>query len=489
MGVFYFIITTALALYGLHNLITTIMYLSMKPGKRRHKEAPLLKDWPHVTVQLPIFNEKYTVQRLLRAVTRLDYPADRLQIQVLDDSTDDTYDLLEQLVDHYKSRGVNIEFVHRVDRKGYKAGALQNGLRTTTGELIAIFDADFVPKPDWLKRTVPSFQNPQLGCLQTRWGHTNQQYNSLTQAEALGIDGHFIVEQTVRSKNGFFLNFNGTAGLWRRACIEDAGGWQWDTLTEDLDLSYRAQMRGWKFDYLPDVVVPAELPPHVEAYKKQQFRWAKGSFQVVRKILPTVLRANLPLTVRFMALLHLTGYFVHPLMLTVLLLTLPVGLLVPGAFSVFPISLFAGLGPPLLYLTATATQHRSILKRMSSFPLLVIVGFGLSLSTTVAVLEGLFSKGGAFIRTPKLNVGNRPKRKQNIDRSYLAPLSAMVWIELGLGLYALMTGILLLPYLGWSILFWMTIYMLGFFYIAGLNLLQHAEPGMGQQPSKSGAAD
>ncbi|MDQ2693740.1 MAG: glycosyltransferase family 2 protein [Chloroflexota bacterium] len=474
MGVFYFIITTFLALYGLHNLITTIMYLRMKTPKRGGEKAPLPKEWPPVTVQLPVFNEKYTIERLLRAVTRLDYPSDRLQIQVLDDSTDDTYSLLQHLVQDYQNKGINIELVHRVDRQGYKAGALQNGLQTATGQLIAIFDADFVPKRDWLKRTVPPFQNPQLGCLQTRWGHTNQQYNSLTRAEAMGIDGHFIIEQTVRSKNGFFLNFNGTAGLWRRACIEDAGGWQWDTLTEDLDLSYRAQMRGWKFDYLPDVVVPAELPPQVEAYKKQQFRWAKGSFQVVRKILPSVLRARLPLKVRFMAILHLTGYFVHPLMLSVLLLTLPVGLLVPGAFSVFPISVFAGLGPPLLYLTATATQHRSVLRRMATFPMLVIVGFGLSLSTTVAVLEGLFSKGGAFIRTPKLNIGNKPKQKQKVDRAYVAPLSSMVWIEIVLGLYALLTGIVLMPYLGWSILFWMTVYMLGFFYIAGLNLIQHS---------------
>jgi cellulose synthase/poly-beta-1,6-N-acetylglucosamine synthase-like glycosyltransferase len=488
MGVFYFIVTFALALYGFHNLITTIMYLTIQPTKKRKAEPPLPAEWPHVTVQLPIFNEKYTVERLLRAVTRLDYPADRLQIQVLDDSTDDTFDLLARLVEDYKARGVNIELIHRFDRKGYKAGALNHGLRTATGELIAIFDADFVPKPDWLKRTVPSFQNPDLGCLQTRWGHTNQQYNSLTRAEALGIDGHFIIEQTVRSKNGFFLNFNGTAGLWRRTCIEDAGGWQWDTLTEDLDLSYRAQMRGWKFDYLPDVVVPAELPPHVEAYKKQQFRWAKGSFQVVRKILPSVLRAKLPLTVRFMALLHLTGYFVHPLMLTLLLLTLPVGLFVPGAFEIFPISLVAGLGPPLLYLTATATQQRSMLKRLRAFPLLVIVGCGLSLSTSIAVVEGLFSKGGAFIRTPKLNIGNRPKHKDKIDRGYVAPLSSMVWIEIVLGLYALLTGIVLMPYLGWSILFWMVIYMLGFFYIAGLNLIQHA-PQTRQQATEAGAAD
>jgi cellulose synthase/poly-beta-1,6-N-acetylglucosamine synthase-like glycosyltransferase len=450
------------------------MYLRMKTPKKRKDELPPLKEWPRVTIQLPVFNEKYTVERLLQAVTRLDYPTDRFQIQVLDDSTDDTVDLVNKLVEDYQSRGVHIEGIHRVDRKGYKAGALDNGLRTATGDLIAIFDADFVPKPDWLKRTVPAFQNPELGCLQTRWGHTNQQYNSLTRAEAMGIDGHFIIEQTVRSKNGFFLNFNGTAGLWRRACIEDAGGWQWDTLTEDLDLSYRAQMRGWKFDYLPDVVVPAELPPHVEAYKKQQFRWAKGSFQVVRKILPSVLKAKLPIKVRFMALLHLTGYFVHPLMLSLLLLTLPVGLLIPGAFKIFPISILAGLGPPLLYLTATATQHRSVLKRLKSFPLLVIVGFGLSLSTTVAVLEGLFSTGGAFIRTPKLNLNNRRKGQKKIDRAYVAPLSSMVWIEIILGIYALVTGLVLAPYIGWGIVPWMAIYMFGFFYIAGLNLLQHS---------------
>ncbi|HEY9653100.1 MAG TPA: cellulose synthase family protein [Coleofasciculaceae cyanobacterium] len=488
IGVFYLIITAILALYGFHNLITTIIFLTMKPSKIHKARTYPLKNWPPVTVQLPMFNEKYTVERLLHAVTQLDYPAERLQIQVLDDSTDDTYALVARLVEDYKARGVNIELIHRVDRKGYKAGALNNGLQTATGELIAIFDADFVPKPDWLKQTVPSFQNPRLGCLQTRWGHTNQQYNSLTRAEAMGIDGHFIIEQTVRSKNGFFLNFNGTAGLWRRACIDDAGGWQWDTLTEDLDLSYRAQMRGWKFDYLPDVVVPAELPPQVEAYKKQQFRWAKGSFQVVRKILPSVLQSDLSWKVRFMALLHLTGYFVHPLMLSLLLLTLPVGLLIPGAFKLFPISIVAGLGPPLLYLTATATQHRSLLKRLKSFPVLVIVGFGLSLSTTIAVVEGLFSKGGAFIRTPKLNLDNRRKQKHKIDHAYVAPHSSLVWIEIALGIYALFTGIVLAHYIGWGIIPWMVIYMLGFFYIAGLNLIQHA-PKTGRQQTESGAAD
>jgi cellulose synthase/poly-beta-1,6-N-acetylglucosamine synthase-like glycosyltransferase len=472
IGVFYFLVIVSLACYGLHNLFTTILYLLMKTSKKHEGRARPLKKWPPVTIQLPIFNEKYTVERLLHAVTCLDYPADCLQIQILDDSTDDTLDLASQLVEEYKSRGVNIELIHRVNRQGYKAGALNNGLRTATGEFIAIFDADFVPKRDWLKRTVPYFQNRQLGCIQTRWGHTNQQYNSLTRAEAMGIDGHFIIEQTVRSKNGFFLNFNGTAGLWRRACIEDSGGWQWDTLTEDLDLSYRAQMRGWKFDYLPDVVVPAELPPQVEAFKKQQFRWAKGSFQVVRKILPSVLQSGLSWKVRLMALLHLTGYFVHPLMLALLLLTLPVGLLMPGAFKIYPISIIAGLGPPLLYATATATQKTSFLKGMKCFPLLVIVGFGISLSTSIAVIEGLFSKGGAFIRTPKLNLDNNKYRKK-IDRAYVAPLSSLVWVEIVLGIYALVTGIVLTPYIGWGMIPWMIIYMLGFFYIAGLNLIQH----------------
>ena len=472
IGLFYYLVVVGLACYGFHNLFTTILYLRMKTSKKHGGRARPLKNWPPVTIQLPIFNEKYTVERLLHSVTYLDYPADCLQIQVLDDSTDDTLDLVSQLVKEYKSQGINIELIHRVNRQGYKAGALDNGLHTATGEFIGIFDADFVPKSNWLRRTVPFFQNGELGCVQTRWGHTNQQYNSLTRAEAMGIDGHFIIEQTVRSKNGFFLNFNGTAGLWRRACIEDAGGWQWDTLTEDLDLSYRAQMRGWKFDYLPDVVVPAELPPQVEAFKKQQFRWAKGSFQVVRKILPSVLQSGLSWKVRLMALLHLTGYFIHPLMLSLLLLTLPVGLLMPKAFNIYPISVIAGLGPPLLYATATAAQKTSFLKGIRSFPLLVIVGFGLSLSTSIAVIEGLFSKGGAFIRTPKLNLDNKKQRKK-IDRAYVAPLSSLVWIEIFLGVYALVTGIVLTSYTGWSILFWMILYMLGFFYIAGLNLIQH----------------
>lgn len=292
----------------------------------------------------------------------------------------------------------------------------------------------------------------------------------------MAIDGHFIVEQAVRSRNDFFLNFNGTAGLWRRLCIEDAGGWQWDTLTEDLDLSYRAQMRGWKIDYLPDVVVPAELPAHVEAFKNQQFRWAKGSFQVVRKILPRVFdNSKLPFHVRLLALLHLTGYGVHPLMLAILILTLPVGLLAPQAFKLFPLSIIAGFGPPLVYLAAKASHSPSLLERIRLLPLLTITGFGLCLNTSIAVMEGLLGKGGVFVRTPKLDLRGAKKRHKPIDSAYFVPVSPLIWIEFLLGIYALVTGIILTPIIGWGLAPWMIVYMLGFFYVGGLSLLQSRE--------------
>lgn len=487
IGFLYLLVIFGLSLYGFNSFINTILYVLSISQVKKRKKLPPPKEWPAVTIQLPIYNEKYTVERLLRAVTKMDYPSERIQIQVLDDSTDDTAQLVKGLVEEYSSQGVNIEWIHRTNRRGYKAGALSKGLGTATGELIAIFDADFVPKPDWLKKTVPLFQNEKLGCLQTRWGHTNRNYSALTRAEAMAIDGHFLIEQTARSRNDLFLNFNGTAGMWRRACIEDAGGWQWDTLTEDLDLSYRAQMRGWKIDYLPDVIVPAELPAQVEAFKKQQFRWAKGSFQVVRKILPQVFESTLPWKIRLMAILHLTGYFVHPLMLASLLLTLPVGLLYPQAFKLFPISFIAGLGPPVLYLIATAPHTPPLIERIKLLPLLTLTGFGISLSTSIAVLQGLTKKGGAFVRTPKLNLGNRRRQLTDIEYRYLPPISPLVWIEIGLGIYALITGIVLQPLIGWSIVPWMFLYMLGYFYIAGLNLIQHT-PVRNQRATKSSTA-
>lgn len=477
IGFFYRLIVLGLALYGFHNLATIILFILSKPkGKQKHLVGPPeIKEWPRVTIQLPIFNEKYTLERLLRSVTRLEYPAGRLQIQVLDDSTDDTAHLAHRLVEQYKSAGININWIHRDNRQGYKAGALDEGLRSASGELIGIFDADFLPKPDWLMKTVPYFQDQKLGCLQTRWGHINRNHNLLTKAEALAIDGHFVVEQAVRSGNGLFLNFNGTAGLWRRTCIEDAGGWQWDTMTEDLDLSYRAQMRGWKIRYRPDVVVPAELPWEVEAFQKQQSRWARGSFQVVRKLLPVLIkRSDLPWYVRLIGALHLTGYIVHPLALSLLLLTLPVGLLEPSAFKALPITALASFGPPLLYLIANTNLKKPWHEWLKLIPLMVVVGFGISFSTTLGVLEGLTGKKvGDWVVTPKLNPADSSRRDKGFEQLQRKPVSRLVWAEIFLALYAFLTSLLLVPLLGWGIVPWMALYTIGFFYIAGLNIIQH----------------
>jgi hypothetical protein len=325
-----------------------------------------------------------------------------------------------------------------------------------------------------LKRTVPLFQDPELGCVQTRIGHINRSYNLLTRAEALALDGHFVVEQPARSRNHLFMNFNGTAGLWRRAAIEDCGGWQTDTLTEDLDLSYRAQMRGWRMAYLPDLIVPGELPALVESLKKQQFRWAKGSIQVGRKIVPRLLlEPGIPWYKRLTGFLHITGYCVQPLMLLVLLLTLPVGLLAPNYFTFFPISVLATVGPPMLYILAGGPQTPSFLQRLKILPVLTVLGFGLSLNTSAAILEGLGGKEGTFVRTPKLNLNSKSDSTEGISRAYLQPVSRVVYGELALSLYAVLVVALLFPHLGWPIVPWMGTYWLGYFFIATLNLYQH----------------
>jgi cellulose synthase/poly-beta-1,6-N-acetylglucosamine synthase-like glycosyltransferase len=358
----YILTLIGMATYGLNNLVSVILYLRSKNQPNHRHPANPPKRWPRVTVQLPSFNERYTIERLIHAVAKFDYPHDLLQIQVLDDSTDDTTALIRHLVNKYTCKGMDIELIHRTNQTGFKAGALAEGLPLAKGKLTAIFDADFVPPADWLKRTVPEFINPHLGCLQTRWGHLNDKFNSLTMAQSLGIDGHFVIEQSARSRNNLFMNFNGTAGLWRKHCIEDSGGWQYDTLTEDLDLSYRAQLRGWQIDYLPEVVVPAELPAQIEAFKKQQFRWAKGSFQTLRKLIPSLLQSDAPWYKKVLGLIHLTGYLVHPLMVGTLLLMLPVGLFSPLVFKWMLIMMLAAFAPPMMYLLSE-TEHLPLLTR------------------------------------------------------------------------------------------------------------------------------
>lgn len=469
-----------LSIFGINSLILTILYFrrrSRPPAYARMETE--LKFLPQVTIQLPIYNERYMVERLLESVVHLDYPPEKLQIQVLDDSTDLTASLVRTLVSHYLGQGPDLQLIQRDKRSGFKAGALMESLNQASGELVAIFDADFVPPRDWLLRAVPAFEDQSLGCLQTRWGHLNYDYNHLTQAQALGIDGHFVIEQTARSRNDLFLNFNGTAGIWRRAAIEDAGGWQADTLTEDLDLSYRAQLCGWRIGYLPDLVVPAELPAQIEAFKSQQFRWAKGSMQTLRKLAPRLLRSSQPWQVKFGGMVHLAGYAVHPLMLMVLLLTLPVGLFASWIMHFFAFTSLIAFGPPLLYLMTRTQRTPRFKDRLRVLPLLVLLGFGLSLNNTIAVLQGLFGKGGDFKRTPKFNLQNR--QGSWIGSAYSLHHSSMVWGELGLAAYALLTIVLLVPVVGWEIGPWMMVYVAGYLYIASLGLVQNANSARGSK--------
>ena len=317
----YTAVLLGISLYGLHRYV--IVYLFLKNRGNAPKPLGELQTLPRVTVQLPIFNELYVVERLLDSVSKLDYPRDLLDVQLLDDSTDETRELAAGLVAKLKERGFDIAHIHRHDRTGFKAGALENGLQSARGEYILILDADFVPSPDVLKRTVHYFTDPKVGMIQTRWGHLNRTYSMLTRVQAMFLDGHLLLEQTGRNRSGRFINFNGTAGIWRKSCIVDAGGWQHDTLTEDLDLSYRAQLKGWNFVFLPDLVTPAELPVDMNGFKSQQHRWTKGSIQTCKKLLPAVWRAELPLKVKVEATMHLTSNYAFLLLAAICILMHP----------------------------------------------------------------------------------------------------------------------------------------------------------------------
>ena len=306
----YFAVMVVLAMYGIHRY--ALVYNFFKNRQNVPGPPPEIENWPRVTVQLPIYNERYVTERLVEAVAQFDYPRELLQIQVLDDSTDETQVIARDCVERYRALGVPVEYIHRDNREGFKAGALQNGLETATGEFVAIFDADFIPPADFLRRTVPYFVDPKLAMVQTRWSYINRNYSALTEVEAILLDGHFAIEHSSRYRSGLFFNFNGTAGIWRRVAIEDAGGWQHDTLTEDTDLSYRAQMRGWQFLYLPEIECPSELPVEMNAFKSQQARWAKGLMQTAKKILPKVMRADVPTAVKAEAFFHLTANISYP---------------------------------------------------------------------------------------------------------------------------------------------------------------------------------
>src|ERR1700730_15391089 len=394
--------------YGVHRYL--IIYLCLKNRKRAPVPACHFKNLPKVTVQLPIFNEIYVVERLLRSVSELDYPRDLLQIQVLDDSTDDTRRLTTACAEELRGRGFNVELIHRVDRIGFKAGALAVGLASAEGEFVCILDADFVPQPDLLRKTIHFFTDPNVGMIQTRWGHLNRGYSLLTRVQAMFLDGHLLLEQTARSRSGRFFNFNGTAGLWRRSCIEEAGGWQHDTLCEDLDLSYRAQLAGWKFIFLPDVVTPAELPVDMNGFKSQQHRWTKGSIQTCKKLLPRIWRSQLPLPIKVEATGHLASNFAYLLLACLCVLLHPsTGGPQSGWLRMLlidiPIFLTASVSVAAFYICAQRELHpRTWPKEILLLPCLLALGIGLSLNNARAVLEAIFNHHSDFTRTPKYGI-------------------------------------------------------------------------------------
>lgn len=414
---------------------------------------------PAVTIQLPIFNESYVAKRLIRAVTQLNYPKDLLQIQVLDDSTDETLEISQQLVLHYQKEGFDIELLHREDRQGYKAGALQEGLQRTKGELIAIFDADFIPSPHFLKQSIPSFSNPEIGMVQSKWQHINRNFSLLTRIQAFQLDAHFSIEQGGRNGGGFFMNFNGTAGIWRKACIEEAGGWSADTLTEDLDLSYRAQLKGWKFIFLETLGSPAELPMAMSAIKSQQYRWNKGAAEVARKNIFKILSAPLSLSEKWQAIFHLLNSSVYLFIFLTALLSVPL-LLIKDQFPQFEnffqwasIFLVSTLAIGLVFLSSELLQKKThpfkttgifILK----FPVFIALSIGLSLHNSIAVAQGWLGKKTAFIRTPKFNISKN--NDHWLDNKYLQ--KQIPWLsifEILMALYflaALLLGIYLKDY-------------------------------------------
>lgn len=435
----YFLILGILSIYGLHRYDVIRTYFKYRKNATREPRQRF-QQLPPVTIQLPLYNERYVVERLIEEVTRIEYPPGLLQIQVLDDSTDDTGPFAEALVERYRALGHNIEYHHRTDREGFKAGALQEGLKTATGDLVAIFDADFVPPPDFLSRTVHFFADPAVGVVQTRWSYLNRTYNFLTEVEAILLDGHFILEHGARSRAGYFFNFNGTAGILRKVMIADAGGWQHDTLTEDSDLSYRAQLKGWRFVYLPGLDCPSELPVEMHGFQVQQFRWAKGLTQCAKKLLPRIWRAKIPFRVKLEAFLHLTPNISYPLMIVVSALMLPVMIVrfYMGVWQMvfidLPLIAASFWSISAFYVIAQRELDPHGWKRsMMMLPLLIAVGVGLTIINTRAVLEALLGVQTGFVRTPKYAIGDRPVNLET--RKYRRRSGMLPYVEIAIGSY------------------------------------------------------
>ena len=445
-------------LYSFVQLNLSLAYRNeMKEEKQRPKADGI--DWPHVTIQLPVYNELYVVERLIDCVAELDYPSDKLEIQVLDDGNDESVQKAQSRVAHWQSKGLDIKHIQREERVGYKAGALAYGLEKAKGEFTAIFDADFLPSKDFLKRTIPHFiGNDQLGVVQTRWEHINEDYSTLTRLQAFGLDAHFTVEQTGRNRQGHFINFNGTAGVWRNACIHDAGGWQHDTITEDLDLSYRAQLKGWKFRYLEEVGSPAELPAEMNALKSQQFRWTKGAAECAVKNLPKVLmKRGIGLPTKIHAIFHLMNSAVFVCILAAALLSLPI-LMVKAStsaydiwFNVAGVFLISFFVLAFFYWTSRKYRGDRFIDFLRDFPLFLSVSMGLSLHNSIAVIEGYIGRKTPFVRTPKFAIADTKsswtdKKYRALKANPITVVEALLSIyfifAVGLGIYFLEFGLM-----------------------------------------------
>jgi cellulose synthase/poly-beta-1,6-N-acetylglucosamine synthase-like glycosyltransferase len=489
----YFFVAIILAVYGWHRYYIVFLYMSNRD--KEPKPGPQLDPLPVVTVQLPLYNEMYVADRLIDAVCRIDYPRDRLEIQVLDDSVDETRDIAELAVRRFAAQGVDIKYYHRTARVGFKAGALEAGLKVARGEFIAIFDADFIPTRDFLLRLMPHFSHSKIGMVQARWGHINQDYSLLTRIQSMLLDGHFVLEHGARFRSGRFFNFNGTAGVWRRLAIDEAGGWQHDTLTEDLDLSYRAQLRGWQFVFVSDLIAPAEVPVEMNAFKSQQHRWAKGSIQTSCKLLPRILRSKLPLRVKAEAFFHLTANFNYPLMCVLSILMFPAMKIRydMGWYEMLlidvPLFFAATFSVCNFYMVCQREIHTDWRARLKYLPFLMSIGIGLSINNTRAVLEALFNKQSEFTRTPKYRIEGGGD--DWVGKKYRQSVAVQPLIELALGLYFTATVSYALANQIYATVPFLMLFQVGFLYTGLLSIVQQyasdsvVAPGL--QPGRQGS--
>src|SRR6202158_2426004 len=470
----YFLVLIVLAMYGLHRY--WLVYTFFKHRDNVPGPPPKIGNWPKVTVQLHIFNERYVIERLVDAVSRFDYPRELLDVQILDDSTDETQQVARDCAERYHSLGLNISYHHRDNREGYKAGALAAGITSAHGQFVAIFDADFLPGPDFLRATIPYFQYPGVGMVQTRWTYVNRDYSLLTQVETILLDGHFVIEHGARSRSNNFFNFNGTAGVWRRTAIDDAGGWQHDTLTEDLDLSYRAQLRGWRFVFGADVTAPGEVPVEVNAFKSQQHRWPKGSVQTCRKLLPRILRSDLPLGVKAEAFFHLTANFNYPLMCILSMLMFPSMVIRynMGWYEMLlidvPLFFAATFSFCNFYMVCQREIHKDWRARVKYVPFLMSVGIGLSINNTRAVFEALFNKQTGFARTPKYRIEG--DGDEWVGKKYRQSVAVQPLVELALGLYFTWTVFYALANQIYGTLPFLVLFQIGFLYTGLVSIVQ-----------------